>query len=329
MAFTINGCTEDPINVDKPSTGKANYTKSTSFESFDSQRISVQFPADGLSLGEGYDILRGKRVFNSCIENYLVASESSTNHDLRFQSINSEVDIQRTRRSSISAGGAYGMFSASASRKSSQSYRLQQDSQKVLVSLDVIGETFYIVPRHPYAIANNLKLESFSEALSDTGGRERDFRLTTEAVNLLNKDIGEFFRYCGNGFTSSFHTGGNIEALIQRTKNTTNRSRSLARDVEAGFGAFSASAGDNEKVKEKNALEELSVTFGQKGGLGGKIPTSIEGLSEAIANFGDSVSQDYSITSAEIVPYYDLILTDDRIELDKNTFNILQVVLMT
>lgn len=319
----LAACSEftDSNNIGQPVITDNFKTQNEDLESFDALRIAVDFPTDGLSLGEGFDVLRGERAFNSCVENYLIASESSTNHDLTFKSINSEVDIQRTQRSSISAGGGIGQFSASASRKSSKSYRLQSNSQKVLVNLEIKGETFYVVPRDSYATANNLKLETNGELQTEAESNKRtDFRLTNEAIQLLNRDVGDFFNYCGSGFTSSFHTGGKMEALIQRTNTTKTTKRSLAVDVAAGFGGFSASGGTSESVKEKHFLENLTIDFTQQGGLGGEMPTSIEGLSEAIGDFGDSVSQDYSITSAEIVPYYNLILNDDRVAIDKSLF---------
>lgn len=231
----------------------------------DNQPEQAAYPIEGVSLGQGWDLVTGRRTQGTCIEGgsevEIPGSSSTTQYKYLF-------DREQIYNSlGLTASASYGGFGWSASVSTS------------------FSET---------SLADRARTRILSTTLVDKGGiqispsPERMFgiRLSDQAGKLLDNAGGadKFRKLCGDGFVLAIRRGGQLDVIYELKTALSEYSSAFNLSMSAsGYGASANMTLDKTRRDTLNS-DDTSIRLVQSGGVLSS-PTTKESLVAKIENY--------------------------------------------
>lgn len=235
------------------------------------------YPANGVTVGQGWDTFNNAGTAGSCVNVDTTRLErSSFSSDV--QQVISTYSLLRTVETSVSASykGAGGKVKASASTSSSR--QVKSDDQNFLFNFESWDGSTFAVP--PGSVLGPLAHQELREIATQRDLNDRIvqsvlaepskfpggiIRLTKEAAALLSKP-DEFRRHCGEGFVAAIHRGVRVQLLLSQSGASREEKDALRAALSAsGYGA-SGRASYSRSTEMKTALAKLGYRVFQDGG---------------------------------------------------------------
>lgn len=235
---------------------------------------SLEYPRDGVSLGQGWDSLRETKVPGQCIE--FTAEEAGgqvaqiqTKRIFDSDSLRHSVSLSYSASASATFG--LGGGEGSAKRTFVSSSEVNHQHLNLLVKGEVQNGVLFASP-----------------AKTSKGV----IQLTAVASKLLKKSRSEFLSYCGDSFVGSIERGAELYALYQfsNAKRAKEESKSSFLSVSANYMGFSGS-GSTSETSTRNVVFENQVTglkYFHSAHRGLRLAYNEESIYNALASLGSA-----------------------------------------
>ncbi|MDW3048598.1 ATPase [Vibrio sp. Vb1554] len=246
----------------------------------------VDFPREGVVLGQGWQMDNMKKTPATCIQ-FSDGSVGGQNATVSAIKVFSSEQLKRETTTSLnaSAKGSYGGFSASASYKSSLAKKSNVESSfdTRLLKAEVIDGVDFVQPR------------------SSSDEASGDIRLSQFALGLLEDDKGslqKFREYCGDVFVSAIERGAEMYVVSNQSNYSAFKSVAAQKSASVG-GSYLGSGGSVEGSSSSlssalNVSKNSEFNYYHSAHRGLYIPSSIEEVSQALRILGDSSDQNKS-----------------------------------
>ncbi len=209
-----------------------------------------------------------------------VYKESVRSTKYRLELVRNKEELFDKIEASVSAGGSYDVFSASAKASFVKEIKWNYNSNYILVSA---------------------KRVTHRESIS-----AKNILLSKSSKNLYLDSKIQFLESCGNKFAKTVEYGGEIFGVIEITSTSYQEKQKIQNSLEASGGFDGLSA--NSSSSYKRTIEKLTQTYRAKvkidhiGGRKIEIPSTVEGLldlSSKIEDITDSNPVAVSISTRE------------------------------
>ncbi len=221
---------------------------------------TVDYPRDGVSLGNGWNGALGEKTATRCIKFKQFDNPAGTRnlninrYDTRYSFLNSidvSVEVQ-----------LHSFFDANASAKTKFTSELKIDQE----------ESNFAV----YAVVEN----GASYAGPDESGK---ILLTDEYEKLSNSDPKEFERQCGDSYVAAVFGGAELSALYTFHTYAVEEQKAITQMMQAsGFNLFEANTSTTQKLIEYADKHQLTIFYTQSGGSGDPLPIDLAGITEKV-----------------------------------------------
>lgn len=241
---------------------------------------TVDYPMEGVSLGQGWDSLRETKTPSECI---IFSSEESGGQRARIEtrrvvdrdSLRKAMEISTSiaakAKFKIGGGGGSSKYDFVSSSEVSNHYL------NLLVKGSVTNGVTFVSPTK----TTNGFIELTQQASDLLGGIKRD-------EDKHNK----FLRYCGDSFVAAIERGAELYALYQfsetKLKDQQRKSRHLS--ANADYMAFSGSASTSTK-KTLETVQQMQVSglkYMHSAHRGLRLPYNEETINTALASLGSA-----------------------------------------
>lgn len=234
----------------------------------------VDYPPEGVTLGQGWDSLRDVKTQGQCIQ-FSVEEAGGQTAQVHTKRIFESDSLRRELGLSYSAAAKakFGVGGGGASVKST--FLSSSEVNRQFLNLLVKGE-----------VQNGVSFASPSKTPHGV------IEFTDYAEKLLGPDRSEFIKYCGDSFVAAIERGAELYALYQfsseEKKNKQEKSTSIAASGSyMGFsGSASTSTKSTREAVTKNELSGLKYFHSAHRGL--RLPYNEESINAALASLGNA-----------------------------------------
>jgi hypothetical protein len=271
----------------------------------------IDYPKDGVSLGQGWDSTRAARrdaigiVFEekrtaqgqTKTEDYVKATDSSRlmesmeiSTDLQYAGIVGQASAKFSFASKVEMRSTSQCFVAKAKVENGRDYTAPVPEEiagtiaKLFDSRKSLDEVQALLPRGAATAAAPLPEDHAPlDATRLRASHPGTVRLTPGAVQLAETDIDEFYRIYGDSFVSAIHSGAELVAVLVFDEQERTSMHDLEASMQGSGWGFSAKGGFKQKAESYASKNKLKVTYYQAGGSGDAIPTDVDGFLAKIA----------------------------------------------
>jgi hypothetical protein len=266
---------------------------------------TVAYPAQGVLLGSGFDLLEGKPLTNVCLEpGPAVQTDVRADGISTFVRVTDKETLDHAINASANASFAYGTSSASAEYSFEHKVNITRDSLSMVAQITRHSKTIFlgfpIAPVSTPFLGPGTPVSSASNGHSET--INRDIRLTSEATKRVIRDEEGFRKECGDGYVSAIHFGGHLLASFQFSNLQSQDYTSISGQLS---GTYTVAAGAA-KFAETNNLYKSRATvniFMVPVGGNGPQPISDADFVAYISNFADRVDANPVPYEIQVTPY--------------------------
>lgn len=289
----------------------------------------VDYPVDGIILGQGFDTTRNSKTTGICVEVDEAQLENNSFTTSAKQMLNKR-SLYRSSAFSIAASYSAGGFGASGSVEAKKSYKFNSDRFHFLLSFEADHSSVFAIPKNssPYGpdsfasesgetlkyIDSSLQSRRFDYLTDIANYRKGQFTLTEDALKILKPnaadstptDLHNFQKICGSGFVSAIHRGSSVDMVISSATQSVEQNRSLKASLKAsGFGASVSGKFSKTEITTSEDINIQTDVF-QRGGLPFQPPGKISDLSKFYESTDIILSEPvaYKIT---VTPYSSFI----------------------
>lgn len=240
----------------------------------------VEYPSQGVLLGQGWDAFRNAPASGICIE-FAELTVPGHDIDIRVDDIYSRDQLNEALRLSVSA--SYSGVGAKASGRVDYSNSLSVDRTKsnVMATIEVLkGDQFV----GPVATQMTGKPTTYATMRLNDAGRK-----------ALSGGADEFRRACGDSFVHHIKRGGRLNAYFSFDGLESQQKNSLAAAISASGWGGSVSAQMNTETEKKRWEKVTGIRVYQSGGP--MQPTPMNGN-----EFNDTVRQFLATSDPDLFP---------------------------
>lgn len=258
-------------------------------------KFVVDYPAEGVTLGQGWELGRSVKSFGTCIEfkEKIVGGQIAT---VTASKIFSSEELKRELETSISASAkaSYSGFGASASYKSTlvKKSKVESSFDTRLVKAEVVDGVEFVAPlMNPDTKVNTVALSPFALDLLKYEGQGKE-KTITEASKKA------FWQYCGDAYVSAIERGAEIyvvsnnfnHSAFEEVKSSKTIGGSMSY-LGSGVEANTSSSSLNSALNSNNSSKYEYYHSAHRGLY---IPSRIDDVAQAIQILGDSSDQNKS-----------------------------------
>jgi hypothetical protein len=228
---------------------------------FDQQR-EVDYPNDGVVLGNGWSTLTASKAPGSCIE-FQEAQDLAEDRTLDLKRVVDKYQLNRDLNISaeFQAKAIIGV-GGSAKASYAKSLEMKQDSLSLVLAARVIQGAKFAVPK------SNLQ----------------SVRLTPSAERLAKNNMSDFVRQCGDSYVSAIHSGGEMNAQLNFDAASMDEKEAITASMSVSALSFSGSASMNQTMRQYREQNKLRILMHAAGGTGVPIPVNETELLDRLRN---------------------------------------------
>jgi hypothetical protein len=263
------------------------------------QSPEVDYPKDGIELGQGWDSIFGTK--KSAIGVIFVDPQEDLGQKTIMEIIKVSDRHSLMKALDISAEFQYQGLGSGASAKSKFAQKVEVNSifesfiAKAKV-LNAIKRTAPAPKKYATMIASqfdkkkklnrvkNILPKAFEECGKNEMNDSYSVRLTPSALKMANSSVDEFYRVYGNCFVSAITLGAELIAVMTFTEFEKEKRKNLEASFKGKYSGFEFGSAIEKSSKEYSKNNKLNINYYQAGGKGDPIPTNVEEFLDKIKN---------------------------------------------
>ena len=240
--------------------------------------VWLPYPEDGVTLGQGFDILRNLKTPAVCID-YVPVEDAGLETSYDTFTLNSFTDVFSSL--DIHSSGALDMsiFRASSKLHFANKIKTTSIGQQFMFNANILRGALYASPQ-----------ESFKRGANHPNSRMPNVpELPLWPRVKFRQDLGkienfDFSTHCGHGFVSAIVTGIELNAAITTSGETSAHTAKLSGSLklEALEGLIKGSGSIEGKSEAVKSLETSQLKSFILGGENYSLPTTIDKLREFV-----------------------------------------------
>lgn len=268
---------------------------------FDLLPVTASYPVDGAVLGQGYDLVLGRKLPAICVEvNTAPLSAGDLQSD--FQDI---YDLDQLFTSlKISASASFGGTGAGASGSVdyAKSVKIEKERRNILSTVTTLRGGTQLVP---FAGSVGIALTPYAK------------RIANESAGIASgsswwktpppADRKAFRRHCGDGYVAAVRTGARLSIVLSYLRDQSEIEESLKASAQGSYGGASAKASVEKQSKEISTSLNNHTKVLQVGGNQSEMPIDVPKTLQKIATFGNYSPEQAVPLELVIVPYRTLV----------------------
>jgi hypothetical protein len=238
----------------------------------------VPFPDDSIVfLGEGFDLISGKRRPSYCVTIGKAEQVNFNDKTASISQVTDEESLFRKLNRSISASGSYVGYSAGGSYQDSSEFKSSSKEITVVAKADI--KSFAITMKPPRNVYRSGNLPTTR------------FDLTEDAVKLL-MNPGTFREICGDGYVSQITYGADLYSVFRYSSLDYEQKRSMKVSFSASGpgGMFSASGSQEQEEKVTKLKISESINVAERGGKAAPLANDRASLVAQYSSFAERVA---------------------------------------
>ncbi|HHC6676473.1 TPA: ATPase [Vibrio parahaemolyticus] len=265
----------------------------------------VDYPAEGVTLGQGWELGRSVKSFSTCIdfEEQSVGGQMAT---VKASKVFSSEELKREVETSISASAkaSYGGFGASAKYKSNmvKKSKVESSFDTRLVKAEVVDGVEFVAPLAvPESGTHAVVLSSYALALLDLD----------EKGNTTEESLNAFWRHCGDAYVSAIERGAEMYIVSNNFNHSgfeeAQSSKTIGGSVSYLGNGVKAESMSSSLESALNTTKSSKFEYYHSAHRGLFIPSRIDDVARAIQLLGDSSEQNKSFPfRVQLTSYSDL-----------------------
>lgn len=279
----------------------------------------VDAPESGVELGLGWRGTAAELAPNRCVRFAPIQQGGQkATLDLSEVSDSSELQSHLGVSASTSVEGILG--SGSASAEFVENANVTSTSTTIAVRAAIQNGALFAGPHRPpalrrYAFSRTEPLKITRRMREPEKPSIDNDTVTLEpwVVEMFSKkrDNGKFDevgfqKHCGTGFVSGVFSGVEMFSVITFQSSDAETSRQAKVEISAGFGAVVGSAGREAGGSETLKKANTQMSFYQRGGAGGVVPTDRNQLLDKLGTIAREAEVAPEFFDIQVTPYSDL-----------------------
>ena len=244
----------------------------------------VDYPDEGVPLGNGWDSRRSEKTSSSCIE-FTDTTDTASSKTLDLREITDKSSLMKTLDVSAEVQvKAIGGGGGSAKTKFATSSNVNVEQSNFTVHAVVANGAHYASP-----------------------GKDTPVQLKDNYRRLAKDNLREFLRQCGDSFVSARHGGAELSGLITFLVYSKEDKTSVSASMTtSGWGVLESNVAVNQTMTRYTASQELQMSYFEAGGSGDPIPTNQAELIKKISDLPGLAKSDPKFFTITIRRYEDL-----------------------
>lgn len=245
------------------------------------QQRQLDYPLDGVVLGNGWSTLTVTKTPGSCIE-FQEAQDLAEDRTLDLKRVvdkyqlNRELNVSAEFQAKSIAG-----LGGSAKASYAKSLEVKQESLSLVLVARVVQGAKFTAPKP------NLQ----------------SVRLTPNALALAQGNLPEFIRQCGDTFVAAIHAGGEMNAQLNFDVASNDEKESISASISASGMSFSGSASMSQTMRQYREQNKLRILMHAAGGTGVPIPVNELELLDRLRNLPGDAKAAPKAYRISVAPY--------------------------
>jgi hypothetical protein len=230
----------------------------------------VEYPADGVSLGQGWHEDQGEKAQSVCIQFETLQDRGQE------QTMSMEVVTDRSEMM--------------------ESMNVSAEMQVKAIAYQVSGKAQFA--KEVEASSENLNFVADARVNNGVvfvgpiaGEKGMAVALTPQYADLARKDLNEFKRQCGEAFVAAIYSGVELSAVLSFSETDSSEREEIEAAMKGSGWGFEAEGSTSKTMEEYSKKSALKIDFYQSGGEGNPIPTDQQGFTEAIARLPELAAE--------------------------------------
>jgi len=261
----------------------------------DEDIIWYDYPASGVVLGQGFDMLAGRPTHGTCVT-FVPVQDPSQEIRYKFEEVNSHTEIQSV--TNISASGAMRMAILKANARLSylSDEKFTRDTSKFWLNATVTNSALFTAPSL-----------GFKQAVAVLGnkpdGSPIDYS-NIDKIDFTNEQDKNNINKCGHGFVGVIISGAALDSFLTFEKDNSDSKANIAGGLEADIaGIFTVKGSFEQRQAAVTRQDSTKITLYRYGGSGGNIAYDLNGLKESVKALTKEAASTPKPVSIGIVPY--------------------------
>lgn len=259
--------------------------------------IWIEYPSEGVVLGQGYNLLEDRPSFATCVD-FLPVQDPSQQVEYRFEEVSSHT---RTRSlTDISASGSMRMAILNASARLSflSNEEYSSDTTKFFLTARVTNSTLFAAPSLPYKAGVTVPNPAGSVIQDSVPQPPAGNQIRIDPVDARNVDK------CGHGFVAAIVSGAAIDAFLTYSKEDAEALADIRGGLKADIGSvFKVSGSFQQRQESVSNQERTSISLYRFGGRGTELAFDLTGLRSTLRDIVRDATQAPKPIRIGILPY--------------------------
>ena len=261
--------------------------------------IWLPYPEDGITLGQGFDILRNQKTPAVCVD-YVPVEDAGLETSYNTSTLNSFTDVFSSL--DIRSSGALDMsiFRASSKLQFANQIKTTSIDERFMFNANILRGALYASPQRSFKRGVTHPNSQSEHTIQDSTPPRVTFRRDLDGIADF-----VFSTQCGHGFVSAIVTGIELNVIITTLKETSEHFAKLSGSLklEALEGLIKGSGsieGSSDAVKSMESFQLNSFILG---GEQYSLPTTMEKLRDFVVALPSLVDQHPRPVRIAVTPY--------------------------
>ncbi len=226
------------------------------------QQRTVDYPLEGVVLGNGWSSLSAAKTPGGCIE-FAEVQDLSEDRTLDLKRIVDKEQLNRELSVSVEfQAKSIGGVGASAKASYSKSLEVKNEALNLVITAKVLQGARFVAPKQGISAV----------------------QLTAAAAQLAKTSLPQFVALCGDSFVAAVHAGGEMNAFLSFDIASRDERENVSASMSAGGLSYSGSATVNQTMRQYRETQKLRILMHSAGGSGVPIPVNETELLERLKN---------------------------------------------
>lgn len=272
--------------------------------------IWIDYPEQGVVLGQGYNLVTDEPTQGVCVD-FVPVQDPSQEISYRFEEVTSHSTINASSRIHASGSLKMALVKASAKLEFFSKENFSIDTSKFLLSANVTNSSLFAGPSFAYKLGASLPgVDTLPDALksaavsSITRAANPGTPVENTGVKFKNATLRNNIKHCGQGYIAAIVSGAEVDAFLTFSKTDAESVAEIKAGIKASIGGIfsvSGSFAQNQKAIERSERTEVNVY--RSGGRAAAIAYDLPGLRTSLQQLPVDAAANPKPIRMAIMPY--------------------------
>lgn len=224
---------------------------------------TVEYPVDGVRLGQGWHDDQGEKAQAVCIE-FQEEADDGQEQTMKMEVVTDHSEMMQSMEISAEMQVKAIAYEVSGKASYAKNVEMKSESMNFVVHAKVNNGVNFTAPLR--------------------GATSKSISLTPNYRNLAARNYPDFERQCGEAFVSAIFSGAELNAVLSFDEQSSSERETIEASMKGSGWGFEAEGSASSTMNDYASSSSLSISYYQTGGKGNPIPTDQEGFIDAISN---------------------------------------------